>query len=123
MFTRPAPRRRARRGFSLVELLVALAVLSVGLLALAGVTASVMRASTAAACGARAAELLEARAESLHAAPCDTGSGAREVAGLRERWSVARDGALLLLADSVTYALPGREPRSVGLVAARWCSR
>jgi prepilin-type N-terminal cleavage/methylation domain-containing protein len=119
----PSDARPARGGFSLVELLVALTVLAVGLLALAGVTGGVLRASSAAARGARAVELLEARAESLHAAPCDTASGERAWDGLRERWSVARDGDLLVLADSVRVELPGREPRTVGVVARRWCGR
>lgn len=114
---------RPPRGASLVELLVAITVLAVGLLAVAGVTGGVLRASSAAARGARAVELLEARAESLHAAPCDTSSGERTWDGLRERWSVARDGDLLVLADSVRVEMPDREPRAVGLVARRWCER
>jgi prepilin-type N-terminal cleavage/methylation domain-containing protein len=121
---RPRHRRSARRtGVSLVELLVALTVLSVGLLALAAVTGGVLRSSSSAARGARAAALLEVRAESLHVAPCDTGSGAREADGLRERWQVRRNGDLVVLADTVRYAVPGSPPRSVGVTAWRWCRR
>ncbi len=118
-----SPRRRPAAGFSLVELLVALSVLTVGLLALAGVTAGVLRASNTAARGARAAELLEARAESLHVVACDSGSGEGEADGLRERWRVGRDGELLVLADTVRFALPGGARRVVGVTAWRWCGR
>jgi prepilin-type N-terminal cleavage/methylation domain-containing protein len=119
----PSRRRARRTGLSLVELLVALSVLAIALLALAGVGAGVLRASSAADRSARATERLESRAESLYIAPCDTGSGAAEADGLRERWSVARDGELLVLADTVRYALPGNVMRSAGLVARRWCGR
>lgn len=113
---------RARAGLSLVELLVALSVLTVGALALAGVTGRMMAASNAAARATRAAELLDARAESLHVAPCADAGGEREDGALRERWRVRLDGELLTLSDTVTYSLPGREPRAVGLTAARWCA-
>jgi prepilin-type N-terminal cleavage/methylation domain-containing protein len=114
---------RTRAGLTLVELLVALSVLAIGLLALAGVTGGVLRASIAGARGARAAAVLDARAESLYAAPCDTGSGAAEADGLREQWSVRRDGELLVLADSVRYTIPGGASRAARLVAMRWCGR
>jgi prepilin-type N-terminal cleavage/methylation domain-containing protein len=119
--TRPLFRPRA--AFSLVELLVALSVLTLGLLALASVGAGVVRASSAAARSARAARLLEARAESLHVAPCDTGSGTADVDGLRESWRVQRDGDLLALADTVRLSLPGHLERSSSVAAWRWCGR
>src|SRR5690349_19488707 len=117
------PLSRAPGGLTLVELLVALTVLAVGLLALAGVTAGVMRGSLAGAWGARAAARLEARAEALYVASCDTTSGGATDGVLHERWTVRRDGELLLLVDSVHYALPDGAPHAVGVVAARWCPR
>ena len=120
MPTPPAPSRAA---FSLVELLVALSVLSIGLLAIAGVGAGVLRASSAASRRARAAYLLEARAESLLVAPCDTGSGTADVDALRERWHDARDGELLALTDTVRLSTPGRPDTPVGVAAWRWCGR
>jgi prepilin-type N-terminal cleavage/methylation domain-containing protein len=112
---------RPRAGLSLVELLVALSVLTLGLLAVAGIGARLVRASTDAATAARAAELLAARAESLAVARCAPAAGARRVDALEERWTLAVGGELLTLVDTVAWSLPGRPPQSVGLTTHRWC--
>lgn len=122
---RHPPRRppRARAGLTLVELLVALVVLAVGVLALAGVALAVFRAAADAELAARAAARLEARADSLHLLACADGAGVVDDGAIRETWSARLDGDLLRLADTVTYARPGRAPRTVALATARWCDR
>lgn len=61
----------ARAGFTLVEALVAVVVLTVGLLALAGAAAHYARALAAAAALATAAHAARAELEARRAQPCD----------------------------------------------------
>ena len=109
-------------GSALVELLVALTILAVGVLAVAGTTAPIARRLADGVRARRAAALLDARAERLRADSCPSpGAGAGAVDVLSERWTVAREGRLATLVDTVR--LPSaRGPRAVDLAAARWCA-
>jgi Tfp pilus assembly protein PilV len=62
--------RRPRAAFTLLELLVALVLLDVGLLALVGTSAAVARSLAGAAAGSRALDLASARIERTLASPC-----------------------------------------------------
>ena len=62
--------RRGRRGFTLVELLVALVLLDIGLLALVGLTASLSRSVDRLRASARAESIATARVERIAATPC-----------------------------------------------------
>ncbi len=89
-----ASRGRPRAGLSVVEVLVALVVVSVGLLGMAGTSALSLRTATSAAREWRAVRRLELRLAALAAAGCTgaaTGSaGALEEGdGVRERWTEA----------------------------------
>ena len=90
---------RRRRGLSVVEVLVALIVLCVGLLGMAGTSALALRASTAAARERVAVSRVAARWAALAAEGC-TGpiSGSEASDPIQERWSVQspRDGFSLV---------------------------
>lgn len=100
----PAP-PRGRAGFTIVELIVATAVLSVGLLALTGAGAAIVRLESRGARLARGAAAAETRLELLRAEGCSAAAGTDDAGGFIERWVVTplSDG-LLAIADSVTDA-------------------
>ena len=97
--------RRRRAGLTIVEVLVALVILGVGLLGMAGSSALLLQTATSAAMEQRAVRRLELRLASLIANGCGRAiSGAEENAsdGVRERWTVetAARGAALIEASA-----------------------
>jgi Tfp pilus assembly protein PilV len=93
--------RRRRVGISIIEVLVALVLLVVGLLGVAGNGAIAMRASSAAARERRAAQRAADRVATLRAGGCSAARGGSLVdsgAALAERWTVGpiRGGAALV---------------------------
>lgn len=92
-------RQRARRGFTLAELLVALMVFSVGALALVATSANVMTLITASKNRATAAAVAASRFERMRSQPCSTHtSDSASARGVTEAWSVVK----LAKADDVT---------------------
>ncbi len=110
-----------RRGDTIVEALVALLLLSVGALALVGLTVTISRDERRAALRRHASERLEARMVEWSSAPCVDDAGGTTAGGLAEGWSF-RVGAdsVLVLRDTVRAE---HEPAAVeaSLVAARGC--
>lgn len=97
--------RRPRLGLTIVEVLVALVILGVGLLGMAGSSALLFRTATSAALEERAVRRLELRLASLIATGCGRAmSGTQEAAGdgVREQWTVeaAANGAALIEASA-----------------------
>lgn len=76
-------------GFTLVELLVALVVLSVGLLAVVAAGTSIARLEGDAARDALAAMMAESRFERLRALPCAPATGRDSARGVAEAWELA----------------------------------
>jgi len=108
----PAPRgvRLAlRRGFSLVELLVALIIVDVGLLALVGTTVVLVRERTELRARSAAIRAASARLEWLGAGPCRPTSGSTAASWQpAEQWSVELTAnATRELTDSVTFGVGG----------------
>lgn len=108
-----APPRHTRRGFTLVEVVFAIVLLSVGLLALAtlGVTSSKMTRGGSVQTVASA--LAQARFDSLASIPCQTFVAAGTTTGrppvyrgITERWVVTAATYRLDLQDTLT--VPGR---------------
>jgi Tfp pilus assembly protein PilV len=102
--TRP---RAARRGATLVELTVAILILSVGVLALAGSTGAAARTSDEAYRLELAAVAARSRLENLAALACDStaapaASGAQDGAALQERWTVTGTGRRKSIRVAVT---------------------
>lgn len=98
-----------RRGFTLLEVLVALVLLSIGILGVAMSAASVSRMVGDGSRLTLAATIATARLEQLRAIPCASAtSGTASTRGIEERWSVAAMGAALSALEvqlSVTYPL------------------
>lgn len=95
---------RARRAFTLLELLAACVVLGTGVLALASTSVAVARLTGDAARAGLAAERGQARVEAMRAAGCASASGNVAANGVEEWWAAAPAAEGLALIDSVRYA-------------------
>ena len=115
--------REARNGFTIVEMLVALVLAAVGLLALVGADTTAWRHRLHADRAVRATHLVRARVESLAAGPCSPTSGTHaHPSGIAERWSATRHGPLLLADASADWpSVAGRD--SLRFSGSRWCDR
>ncbi len=120
----PAPRPSAsRRGDTIVEALVATLLLSVGVLALVGVSVVLSRDERRLASRRRAAVLVAEREAAWASSPCADATGGRLIDGMRERWSVARAAdSLEVLVDSVAMPADAAASEEVSLAAVRWCA-
>ena len=90
-----------QRGYTIVELLVAVMIFSVGLLAMAGSASVIMSTLTSTQSRTIAASVAESRFERVRATPCATraaGSGAAVSRGISEAWTLDH----LARADDVT---------------------
>jgi prepilin-type N-terminal cleavage/methylation domain-containing protein len=109
------------RGFTLVELVVATLVLTVGVLALAGTAAAVGRMVGWGQRMGESAVAAAARLERLRAGGCASLADGRDSAGrYRLQWTVAAAGGLRAVALTVTYP-NGRSDRSDRFEALAWC--
>ncbi|MDH5758829.1 MAG: type II secretion system GspH family protein [Gemmatimonadota bacterium] len=113
----PSPARRRSRGFTLVEVVVALVILEVGLMGSAGLLLLASRTLTRSETLEWATAHVSRVADSLLYAAGGPGSGSEPVAGGDVSWSVAPDGSLRVAYRS---AVDGREWVVIeGLVEAR----
>jgi Tfp pilus assembly protein PilV len=104
-----------RRGFTLVETLVALVLVQFGLLAVAAASGIAARDISTATRIARARDAAHERVELLRPRACTaTTEGSASTAAWQEHWSVRGDSVIRFVRDSVEYALPaGRRGRIV----------
>jgi len=105
--------RRSRRGASLVELIVAMLLLSVGLFSVLGTSGSVSRTLGGGMRQTVAASIAQARIDSLTSIGCQsltpggsTSSGSGASRGIEEKWSVV-DGRNVKRIN-VALTVPGR---------------
>ena len=109
------------RGFTLAELVVALLVLTVGVLALAGTAAAVSRMVGWGQRLGASAVAARSRLEALRSGGCASlGAGRDSVGHYRLEWSVARAGALRTVTLTVVYP-DGRGERGERFEAVAWC--
>lgn len=87
---RPAhARRRVRRGFTLIELMVAMLIFTIGVLAMMSSAGSVMTMMSGSQRRTIAATVAEARFERLRAQSCDQHvNGTLVTHGVRETWNI-----------------------------------
>ena len=116
------------RGAGLAEVIVAAAVLTIGVLGAVGVLAAAARDGRRARTRHAAVALLAARTERWRATPCATAAttaGEQRTGTLVERWRVTRAGTLATLTDTAVVdgnVAPGSAGR-VGVVAVAWCAQ
>ena len=83
---------RRRSGFTVIEVIVAIMVLTVGVLGLAGAAAIVTRMMASAEVQSDAAAVAAARFERLRGSRCPVASGSVSSAGINERWASVQMG-------------------------------
>lgn len=126
--SRPSSRRRpprARRGFTIIELLVAIIIISVGLLALAGGSAATMQMMTLAQEQTSAALIAQSRLEKLRATAACTGfaSGSTSVApAYTDKWTVSTYTSYSrAVAETVSYKNRYGKTTKFGVVTVMPC--
>lgn len=102
---RSITRHRGRTGFTLVELIVAMLMLTIGLLGLAGVGAVVLKQMKGGTYQTIAASIAQSRFEQFEGDPCSTiASGSATVRGMQEKWTVSAMGMRAkAIRDTVTF--------------------
>ncbi len=103
----------ARGGFTLIEVMVAVMILTVGLLALASTSAVVIRQMGSAGRMGVAATVAQRRTELLRLAPCTaTSSGSATTRNVAESWTVTPQTRSARIDVTVTYATRSGGTRS-----------
>jgi type IV pilus modification protein PilV len=98
-------RMKSRDGFTLVEVMVAMMILTVGLLGLASTSAVVVRQMGDAGRMGVAASIAQNRIEKLRLATCTTTStGTNTIRGVSESWTVTPQTRSARIDVTVTYA-------------------
>lgn len=106
-------RRAPAKGFTLVELMVAMLILTVGLIGLASTAGVVMRLMSGAARQTIAANVAQTRFELLRNHLCSALSGGTDTTrNVTERWTTSVRGSVMaLVEDSVTFTIAsGQKP-------------
>jgi prepilin-type N-terminal cleavage/methylation domain-containing protein len=106
-------RRANTSGFTIVEVLVAIVIMAIGVLGLAGTASSVSRLIGGGAQQTIAANIALSRFEWLRSTSCaSVVAGTATMRGMTEQWGVSASGtSLYTVTDTVTYqAAGGRRP-------------
>ena len=100
----------ARGGFTLIELVVAILILTIGILGLAGTSAVITRQMGGGAKQTLAAAIAQSRIEMLRSQPCEslvaTTGGPVSTSGLTESWTVVPQTRRVDVTVTVTYDVP-----------------
>jgi prepilin-type N-terminal cleavage/methylation domain-containing protein len=93
------------RGFSLIEVIAAMIILTVGVLGMAASTTAITRMTSQGALTGNAAAVAGSRFDVLRATPCGSlaASGTATAKKFNESWTVTTSGNLRMVIDSVTY--------------------
>ena len=106
-----------RRGLTIVELIVAIMVLSIGLLALASTAGYVMKMMSGGEAQSLASQVAQSRFDSLASVPCDkiaaagdalVVSGAAATRGITESWTAQRVNNGNMVRVTNLIRVPGR---------------
>ncbi len=96
----------SRPGFSIAEVIVAMMIVSIGLLGIAGATTLALRTTLDASRRRDAAERVQARLALLVAAGCAraaSGEAIDQTRGISEQWTARVSGNFQQVSDSVTW--------------------
>ncbi len=117
-------RRHHRTGFTLVELIVAMLMLTIGLLGLAGVGAVVLKQMKGGTYQTIAASIAQSRFEQFEGDPCASiASGSATVRGMTETWTASSLG-LRAKAVQVTVTFAGTSgTKKVGIHTVVACTQ
>jgi Tfp pilus assembly protein PilV len=100
--------RSRRAGFTLVEVLVAVMLIDVGLLALVAGSAVLVRRAAEVRARSNALHAAANRIQMLGAGPCAQTTGAAATGDVRESWGVVvRPNHVREVSDSVTFSAAG----------------
>jgi prepilin-type N-terminal cleavage/methylation domain-containing protein len=99
------PRVKARAGFTLVEVMVAMMIMTIGLLGLASTSAVVVRQMGDAGRMGVAASVAQSRIEKLRLATCTASStGTSTARGVSETWTITPQVRSARIDVTITYA-------------------
>jgi prepilin-type N-terminal cleavage/methylation domain-containing protein len=95
--------KSGRRGYTLVEVVVALLVFTIGALALAASSAVVARTMHTNLLRERAGRIAASRIETIKSACSTAASGMENVEGIESRWTVGRGAQTVSILESTRY--------------------
>jgi prepilin-type N-terminal cleavage/methylation domain-containing protein len=96
-------RNSPRRGYTLVEIVVALLVFTIGALALAASSGVVARTMRANLLRERAGRIAAGRIETIKSACASAASGSESVEGVESQWTVGRGVQTVSIVESTRY--------------------
>lgn len=109
-----------RSGYTLLEIVVALLVFTVGALALAGSSALVARAMGSDAVRDHAERVAVSRIEILKSVCEAAQSGSERVGGISSEWQVSREASRIDIQESVGFG-SAEGPRTLEYKSRYWC--
>ena len=113
--------KRARAGFTLPELIIAIVILVVGVLGLASTAAVVMRQITGSSMQTRAAVMAQSRLETMRSNTCAAmAAGTATSNGITETWRPTLNGRTATMTVVITWA-ENRINRTVTFTSERPC--
>lgn len=110
MTTRRKRLTHPRRGMTIVELMVAILVLSVGLLGMAGFSFTMTKQFQSSGLQGTAALVVQSRLDSVASIKCDNlapsgpVSGTAVTLGVTEKWTISDGNDIKIIVDTVTFA-------------------
>ena len=112
-----------QRGFSLIEVMIAMIILSVGVLGVAASSAAITRLTAEGGRAGGSAAVAESRIEQLTATPCAniTSTGSATSGKFTESWTVTTANLLKTITETVTYPA-GRTTRTATYIAYISCA-
>lgn len=121
---RPVAARARRDGFTLAEVVVAMVILSVGLLALASGSMGVIRQMRSGNQAAIAAMVAQSRMEKMRSRTCSSiTTGTATTSGMAEKWSVnAMSARISAVTETVTYVPRPGITKKLGMTGVVPCT-
>jgi prepilin-type N-terminal cleavage/methylation domain-containing protein len=103
------------RGFSLVEVIAAMVILTIGVMGLAASTTAITRLTGQGGLTGNSAAVAASRFDILRSTPCASisASGSSTSGKFSEKWGVTTSGNLKSVVDSVTYIASRRTRTSI----------